>query len=66
MLAEALLHEEMNELNALLPEGWSWYPAISKIIRPVNDHADDLDLDELLRVACEAVQARFEDIESAA
>lgn len=66
-LAETLLHEQANELNALLPDGWTWYPSTSEIIVPVDDEADEeLDLDELVREASEAVQARYEEIEAAA
>jgi hypothetical protein len=63
-LAETLLHEEMNEFNALLPENWTWFPSTSEIILPF-DHEDteEMDHNELLRQASAAVIARFAEIE---
>lgn len=64
-LAEKLLIEEMGEFNALLPDEWSWHPAVSEIVLPLDQRdAGRMDCVELLRQASEAVIARFEGIET--
>jgi hypothetical protein len=63
-LAERLLHEQMTEFDALLPEGWTWSPAASQIVLPADQRYDaaEMDRNELLEQASAAVIARFEKI----
>lgn len=67
-LVDALLLAETNEFNSRLPDGWSWYPSTSMIIMPIDDSdgdTEEIDLDVLQREACEAVTARYEEVEAA-
>lgn len=64
-LVDALLLAETNAFNALLPDGWSWYPDAEQIFLPADDNTEAPDFGELRREACAAVQARYEEIETA-
>lgn len=66
-VAESLLHEQVNEFNALLPDGWTWDPSTCEIILPADhEDASEMDFAELSREACETVVARFDTIETEA
>lgn len=64
-LVGALFAAQVDEFNSKLPEGCTWYPALSEIIGPVGTvFSDDWDISGRMNEAVAAVVARFEDIEA--
>lgn len=61
-LVDALMSAQEKEFDDRLPDYCSWHPHVSEIIGPV-DTDFDIDIDETMREACEAVIDRFEEIE---
>jgi len=63
-LVDALMDAQVEELTKLLPEGCYWLPRLGEIHGPTNINLGDINLDEALMMAADAVAERFEKIET--
>ena len=66
VLVKALIDAQVDEFEALLPEGHYWLIHTSELQYPVGDNTETGDLKALLEQASEAVCERFEEIETEA
>lgn len=65
-IVKALTNAQVDEFEALLPDGYSWSIHASELQYPADDDTDTGDLEELMQQAVNTVIARIAAIESAA
>ncbi|WP_405413957.1 hypothetical protein [Streptomyces rubiginosohelvolus] len=65
-VVDALIEAEVEEFEALLPEGHYWAIRTNELQYPLGDTVDVGDLTALLEQAVEAVSARLPEIEAKA
>jgi hypothetical protein len=62
-LVDALMAAQKEEFEKRLPAGGTWSPGLSEAYWPDESDNDEFDLADAMREACDAVTARYEEIE---